>query len=202
LKIAILIEDHYQILEAWYPYLRLQEEGIEPVFVGTGQLAYKSKERYPLQEEVSIMDISADEFDGIIIPGGNAPDILRHYSKVNELVKDMFDHGKLVAAICHGGLVLASAGIITNQKMTCYPGIKDELILAGADYLDLPVVVTVNLITSRNVSDLPMFCKEIVRFLKKDAFNGNGVIDHHLRINRDLPLFAYKHDVSTFWIQS
>lgn len=166
-KIALLVEDNYQVLEVWYPYLRLREEGIKVVLVGTGKKQYKSKEGYPVEEDIDITKIKADDFDGVIIPGGYAPDILRRYEKINNFVKNIFSQKKLVAAICHGGWVLVSAGILKNKKATSFSAIKDDLINAGTEYLDKEVVVDKNLITSRNPYDLPAFCREIVKFLIK-----------------------------------
>ncbi|UJS15995.1 MAG: type 1 glutamine amidotransferase [Candidatus Jettenia sp.] len=168
MKIAVLIEDHYQILEVWYPYLRLREEGIETVFVGTGtKKTYESKEGYPAQEELSIKNINIHDFEGVIIPGGYAPDVLRRYEEINTFVKTMHQKGKLVAAICHAGWVLVSAGILKGKKATCFYAIKDDVVNAGAEFLDKEVVVDGNLITSRNPFDLPAFCTQIVKFLKQ-----------------------------------
>lgn len=167
MKIAILVEDLYQVLEVWYPYLRLREEGIETILVGTGKKEYKSKEGYPAQVDKSIDEISVKEFDGVIVPGGYAPDILRRYAAVNNFIKAMDDNGKLVAAICHAGWVLVSADILRGKKATCFSAIKDDVINAGAVFLDQEVVVDKNLITSRNPYDLPAFCRAIIVFLKK-----------------------------------
>lgn len=165
MKVAVLVEDNYQVLEVWYPYLRLREEGIETVFVGTGKKEYKSKEGYPLEAQVMIQKIKADDFEGVIIPGGYAPDILRRYKEVNDFVRDIYKKNKLVASICHGGWVLVSAGILKDKKATGFFAIKDDLINAGAHYQDKEVMVDGNLITSRNPYDLPAFSKEIIKFL-------------------------------------
>jgi protease I len=165
-KIAVLVEDNYQVLEVWYPYLRLREEGFKTVLVGTGKKEYKSKEGYPALSEVSIRDINPDDFDGVIIPGGYAPDILRRYDEINNFVRYMYKKNKLVAAICHAGWVLVSAGVLKNKKATCFSAIKDDVINAGAKFIDQEVVVDGNLITSRNPYDLPAFCGQIIRFLK------------------------------------
>lgn len=166
-KVAVLVEDQYQVLEVWYPYLRLREEGIDTILVGTGtKKEYMSKEGYPAAEEISIKDARTDVFSAVVIPGGYAPDILRRYDAVNRFVKDMHDKGKVVAAICHGGWVLASAGILKGKKATSFSAIKDDVVNAGAAYLDKEVVVDGNLITSRNPYDLPAFCREIIRKLK------------------------------------
>ncbi|MDD5043966.1 MAG: type 1 glutamine amidotransferase [Candidatus Omnitrophica bacterium] len=167
-KVAVLIEDNYQVLEVWYPYLRLREEGIETVLVGTGtKKEYKSKEGYPAAEEISIKDARVNNFDAVVIPGGYAPDILRRYKEITDFVKDMHTKGKLVAAICHAGWVLASSGILKGKQATCFSAIKDDVINAGAKYVDREVVVDGNLITSRNPYDLPAFSREIIKFLKK-----------------------------------
>jgi protease I len=167
MKIAVLIEDQYQVLEVWYPYLRLREEGIETVFVGTGRKnEYGSKEGYPAPQEMEADKVRTDEFAGVVIPGGYAPDILRRYEPINSLVKKMFVEGKLVAAICHGGWVLVSAGVLQGKTVTCFFAIKDDVINAGARFVDKEVVADKNLITSRNPYDLPAFSKEIIRFLK------------------------------------
>ena len=166
-KVAILIEDHYQVLEAWYPYLRLREEGIDTVFVGTGRKEeYKSKEGYPAKQELSIKEVNPYDFSGVAIPGGYAPDLLRREAKVVEFVGDIYRAGKLVAAICHGGWVLISAGILKGKKATAFYAIKDDIVNAGVEFLDEEVVVDGNLITSRNPYDLPAFCREIIKFLK------------------------------------
>ena len=167
MKAAVLVEDHYQVLEVWYPYLRLREEGIETVFVGPGRAKeYKSKEGYPAIEEMQVKDAKVSQFDAVIVPGGFAPDMLRRDDRINKFVKAMFDEGKLVAAICHAGWVLVSAGVLKGKTATCFFAIKDDVVNAGAKFVDKEVVVDGNLITSRNPYDLPAFCKEIIKFLK------------------------------------
>ncbi|MFA5411613.1 MAG: type 1 glutamine amidotransferase domain-containing protein [Candidatus Omnitrophota bacterium] len=168
MKIAVLVEDYYQALEVWYPYLRLREEKIDTVFIGPSRKKeYQSKEGYPAQVELPIEQAKADEFAGVIIPGGYAPDLLRRDLQITAFVRNLFEQKKLVAAICHGGWVLASAGILKGKKATAFFAIKDDLLNAGADYIDKEVVVDANLITSRNPYDLPAFCREIIKFLKK-----------------------------------
>jgi protease I len=165
-KIAVLVEDLYQVLEVWYPYFRLREEGIQTVLVGTGKKEYKSKDGYLAVEEISIEKVKAEDFDAVVIPGGYAPDILRRYPQVNNFVRDMYVKGKVVAAICHAGWVLVSAGILKGKKVTGFFAIKDDLINAGAEFSDKEVVVDDNLITSRNPYDLPAFCRELIKKLK------------------------------------
>jgi len=166
MRIAILIEDNYQVLEAWYPYLRLREEGIETVFVGSGKREYKSKDGYLARRDVSIDEARAEDFDGVIIPGGYAPDLMRRNKKMVEFVRRMHDEGKLVAAICHAGWMLVSADIIRGRKVTGFFSIKDDLENAGAEFVDAEVVIDGNIITSRNPFDLPVFMRAIIEFLK------------------------------------
>lgn len=167
-KVAVLVEDNYQVLEVWYPYLRLREDGIETLLVGTGRKReYKSKEGYPAVEQLPIEKARVADFFGVVIPGGYAPDILRRYKEVNNFVREMYKKNKLVAAICHGGWVLVSAGIVKGKKVTGFYAIKDDLVNAGGKFIDKEVVVDGNLITSRKPFDLPAFCREILRKIKK-----------------------------------
>lgn len=167
-RIAILIEDNYQDLEVWYPLLRLREEGFEVVTVEpNGRKDYKGKNGYPIEVDQSIGQVRAKDFDGVVIPGGWAPDKLRLSKKVLDFVRELFEQGKVVASICHGGWVLASAGICKGKTLTSYIAIKDDLVNAGAKFVDKEVVQDGNLITSRRPSDLPAFCKAMIRALRK-----------------------------------
>jgi protease I len=166
MKIAVLIHKQYQTLEAWYPYLRLKEAGFNPLMVGTGEDEYLSKSGYPARPDAVIKGVSASGLDGVIVPGGYAPDHLRRYAEIRRLVRDLDEAGKLVAAICHGGWVLVSAGILSGRKVTGYWSIQDDLVNAGAEYVDREVVVDNNLITARHPGDLPAFCREILGFLQ------------------------------------
>jgi protease I len=166
-KVAVLAEEMYQEMELWVPYYRLKEEGADAKIVAPEKKQYKSKFGYPVNADVAAADVSAQDFDGVVIPGGYAPDMLRRYPAILKLVKDCFDQGKPVAAICHAGWVPASAGILKGKQATCFFAIKDDLINAGAKYVDEEVVVDGNLITSRTPADLPAFCRELVKALEK-----------------------------------
>ncbi|HLF19029.1 MAG TPA: type 1 glutamine amidotransferase domain-containing protein [Candidatus Omnitrophota bacterium] len=167
-RIAILVEDQYQVLEVWYPWLRLREEGMAVHFVGSGtKETYASKEGYPAKADKAINDVKTKDYDGVVIPGGFAPDFMRRNPKMAEFVREIHDEGKVVAAICHGGWMLVSAGILKNRTATCFFAIKDDLIAAGAKYVDQEVVVDKNLITSRKPEDLTTFVVEIIKQLKK-----------------------------------
>lgn len=165
-RVAVLAEDHYENLELWYPVLRLQEAGAQVTIVGpkAGE-AYKSKEGYPAKADLSMDDARAADFDAVIVPGGYAPDRMRRHQAMLTLVREAFQSGKIVAAICHAGWVPISAGIVKGKTMTCVSAIKDDVINAGAKYVDREVVVDGNLISSRTPPDLPAFCREIVKAL-------------------------------------
>jgi protease I len=164
-KVAILIDNMYQVLEVWYPYLRLREAGMHPILVGVEKKEYYSKEQYPAMAEITVREAYAQEFAAVIVPGGYAPDILRRYQEVNNFVKNMHNQGKVVAAICHGGWVLISAGILKDKNVTGFFAITDDLINAGAKFIDQEVVVDGQLITSRKPEDLPAFCKKLIALL-------------------------------------
>ncbi len=166
-KIMILAEKDYEDLELWYPKLRLIEEGFQVVVTGTGEKSYKGKNGYPVDVDGDIKDYKAKDFDAVVIPGGWAPDRLRRYKEVLDFVRELNASNKVVAAICHAGWVLASAGIVKGKNLTCFVAIKDDMINAGAKYSDKEVVVDGNLITSRKPADLPAFCKEIIKALNK-----------------------------------
>ncbi|MBW2072418.1 MAG: type 1 glutamine amidotransferase, partial [Deltaproteobacteria bacterium] len=146
--------------------LRMREEGAEVVVAGTeAGVTYKSKTGYPVTADIATRDVDVDGCDGVIIPGGYAPDLMRRHEATVEVVRDAYLKGKLVAAICHGGWLLASAHILEGRKVTGFFAIRDDLVHAGAEYLDAEVVVDGKLITSRVPDDLPAFCREIIAAL-------------------------------------
>ena len=165
-KIAILAEDNYEDLELWYPLLRMQEAGARVAVVGmTGTETYQSKHGYPVKANVAASAVLDDDFEAVIIPGGYAPDRMRRHPPMLDLVRRVFQRGGLVAMICHAGWVPISAGIVEGRKVTSTPAIKDDLINAGAQWIDLAVVRDGNLISSRGPDDLPAFCQAIVAAL-------------------------------------
>src|SRR5271157_4374496 len=149
-RIAILVESSYEDLEFWYPFYRMKEEGADVIVVGTGSSdTYRGKHGLEAKPSTTADKVEASDFDALIIPGGFAPDYLRRYQSVLRLVKQMNDDGKIVAAICHAGWVLISAGVVKGRSMTCFSSIKQDVINAGAEYVDQPFVRDRNLITSR-----------------------------------------------------
>jgi protease I len=165
-RVAVLVEDLYENLELWYPVLRLREEGAQVFVVGpkAGE-TYKSKEGYPAKADKSAEKISADEIDAVIIPGGYAPDRMRRHETMVKLVRQAAQKGKIVAAICHGGWMLAEADVVRGRTVTSFFAIKTDLINAGANWVDKEVVRDGNIITSRVPSDLPAFMRTIIEAL-------------------------------------
>lgn len=165
-KAAILAENLYQELELWYPLLRLREAGAEVQVIGTGSAkTYASKHGYEVSVDAPASEVKAGDFDAVVIPGGYAPDLMRRDPAMVRLVREAYERGRVVAAICHAGWMLVSAGILEGKRATCFHAIKDDLIAAGATYLDQEVVQDGNLITSRMPSDLPAFCRTIIAAL-------------------------------------
>lgn len=167
-NVAILAENLYQELELWYPLLRMREAGAEVKVVGTGSaLTYVSKHGYPVTVDAAAGDVEAADFDAVIIPGGYAPDLMRRYPAMVNLVREAFERGAVVAAICHAGWMLVSAGVLQGKQATCFHAIKDDLVNGGATYVDREVVRDDNLITSRTPGDLPAFCRAIIEALQE-----------------------------------
>ena len=166
-RVAILAAQQYEDLELWYPKLRLEEAGAAVVLAGLGDGSYPSKHGYPADTDAVIDDLDAADFDGVIIPGGWAPDYLRRSEAVKRFVADVADHGGLVAAICHGGSVLVSAGVAKGKRLTSVPAIKDDMVNAGAEWVDAPVVVDGSLVTSRNPRDLTAFMPAAIAVLQE-----------------------------------
>ena len=167
-RIAILAENMYQEMELWVPCYRLREEGAEVKVIGAGgATSYASKHGYPVTVDAQADQVSAVEFDAVIVPGGYAPDMMRRHAPMVKLVREAAQQGKVVAAICHAGWMLVSAGILKGRRATSFFSIKDDLVAAGANWVDEEVVVDGNLITSRRPDDLPAFCRAIVAALGK-----------------------------------
>lgn len=173
-RIAILAEQDYEDLELWYPKLRLEEAGATVTVIGPEARVYLSKHGLPVEAEVSATQVRAHDFDGVVVPGGWAPDYLRRHESVTGLVRDLNATGELVAAICHGGSVLVSADVLKDKRVTSVSAIRDDLRNAGAKWSDEAVVVDGNLITSRRPADLPVFMAAILAFLEEGEHAEHG----------------------------
>ena len=165
-RILSFVGDIYEDLELWYPKLRLCEAGAEVVVAGPeAGKTYAGKHGYPCVSDSAIADMKAEDFNGVLCPGGFMPDKLRRDPKVLELVREFADAGKLVAAVCHGGWIPISARVYDGVKVTGSPGIKDDLENAGAVFEDAAVVVDRHFVSSRKPDDLPDFCRGMIQVL-------------------------------------
>ena len=165
-RVLIIVGDVYEDLELWYPKLRLQEAGAEVVVAGPeASVVYSGKHGYPCQSDVAITHMAAADFDALVVPGGFMPDKLRRDQVVLDLVRAFNNAGKPIAAICHGGWIPISAEVYRGVCVTGSPGIKDDLVNAGAIYTDQAVVVDRNHVTSRRPDDLPDFCRELIKLI-------------------------------------
>jgi protease I len=167
-RLLVLVGDTYEDLELWYPKLRMIEAGAEVVVAGQkANEKYAGKNGYPCVSDEAIARMRQGDFDGLIVPGGFMPDKLRRDPDVLQLVRDFADIGKLVAAICHGGWIPISAGVYRGVRVTGSAGIKDDLVNAGAIWVDEPVVVDRHFVSSRKPDDLPDFCRGILQVLAR-----------------------------------
>lgn len=166
-RIAVMVDEMYQVLEVWYPYYRLKEAGFGVNLVAAEvDRQYHSKEGYPCVSDRAAGRADAAEYDCMVVPGGFAPDFMRRSKEVIEFANDMVNAGKVIAAICHGGWLLCSTNVYKGKKATCFMAIKDDIVNAGAEYIDAECVVDGNLITSRKPEDLPAFCSAIINALR------------------------------------
>jgi protease I len=166
-RVIQFVSDDFEDLELWCPVMRLREAGVIVDLVAEKPGIYHGKYGVPCEVTMSFNDIDDSDYDGVLVPGGWAPDKLRRFPKVLEIVKNMDRDGKLIGQICHAGWVLASAEILEGRKVTSTPGIKDDLTHAGAQWLDQPVVIDRNLVSARRPPDIPEYMSALVKVLKE-----------------------------------
>ena len=166
--VICLVHSQFEDLELWYPILRLQEEGVDVKLAGEkAAITYIGKYGVPAVSALAFSDVVSDKYDGLLVPGGWAPDKLRRYPEVIRLMQEMNEKGKPIGQICHAGWVLISADIIRGKRVTSTPGIKDDMTNAGGVWSDEPVVVDGNIVSSRKPQDLPYYMKAYVELLEK-----------------------------------
>lgn len=169
-KILCFVAELFEDLELWYPVLRLREEGIEVKLVGKeANKVYKGKNGVPATTDLAFNELVAKDYDGVLIPGGYAPDKLRVIEEALYLVKNMDDMNKPIGQICHAGQVTVSAGILKGRKVTSVKAIKDDMVNAGAQWVDEEVVVDKNLVSSRTPADLPAYTKKYIEVLNNTS---------------------------------
>jgi protease I len=166
-KIAILVAQDVEDLEYYVPLMRLQEEGAQVLTAALERKPISGKHGLEIKPDTKIDSLNADELLALIVPGGWAPDKLRRYSRVTDLVRKMDEQDKTIGIICHGGLVAISAGIMKGRRATGSLGIKDDILNAGGIWVDEPAFREGNLVWGRVVIDIPNFCRELVQALKE-----------------------------------
>ena len=168
-KILVLSADGFEDLELFYPYHRLQEEGYVVEIASVKKGVITGKRGYSVEASLSFSEAKPSEYDGIVIPGGKGPEKVRLDADALRITRFFFEQGKPVATICHGPQVLISANVVRGKRLTSWPGIKDDVIAAGGLWVDEPVVVDGNLVSSRHPGDLAYWMREYVKLLKTSA---------------------------------
>lgn len=166
MKALVFGADGFEDLELFYPYHRLKEEGITTHVASIEKGPIKGKQGYQIDVDITFKDVNPADYDILVISGGKGPEKMRLNKDALEIVKHFFKENKPVASICHAPQVLISAGVIKGRKATCWIGIRDDVIAAGAQYEDSEVVVDGNLVSSRNPGDLFAFGREMIKLLK------------------------------------
>lgn len=167
-KVVCYVEEEFEDLELWYPVMRLREEGATVHFVGPeANKKYIGKYGVPCISDKSMSEVAANEYDGVLVPGGWAPDKLRRYAEILTFIRQMDEAKKPIGHICHAGWVLASAKILQGVTTTSTPGIKDDIENAGATWIDEEVVVDGHIVGARRPPDLPAYAKAFADLLAK-----------------------------------
>jgi protease I len=168
-KIAILATNDFEDIELKSPFDRLRDAGFDVSIVGpqAGSEIIGKRRKFRISVDLSIEDVNVDQFDALVIPGGYSPDKLRLEPAAVDFTRDFMVSGKPVAAICHAAQLLISAGVVEGRTLTCWPSVADDVKNAGGNYVDEPLVVDGNLISSRKPADLPPFVDAIIAVLEE-----------------------------------
>lgn len=167
-RVGVFVEEGFEDLEFWVPVMRLREEGAQVTIIGSGRTdLFRGKHCLEARPDVTADQLSADDLDALLVPGGWAPDKLRRVPAVLDLVRTVYQQGKIIGSICHAGWVLASAGILEGHRATGSTGIKDDLIHAGATWVDQAAFRDGNIVWGRVVKDIPDFCRELVKAIER-----------------------------------
>jgi deglycase len=161
-KVLILAGPEYEDMELQYPRYRLAEAGAQVTIAGIGEKTYFGKKGVPVDVDTQVTDVRSGDFDALVIPGGYAPDKIRRVPEALDIVREMNDQGKTIGFICHAGWVPISAGVLKGRRVTCVSAIKDDVVNAGAEYVNEPVVVDGNFVTSRTPEDLPVWLPALI----------------------------------------
>ncbi|KYH40680.1 MAG: intracellular protease, PfpI family [Candidatus Bathyarchaeota archaeon B26-2] len=166
-KILIMVDEGVEDAEFLYPYYRFQEEGYKVDVVGSkAKETYLGKHGVPIRSNLSPEEVNVDDYGALIIPGGRAPDRMRINKGLVRIVRDFYERGKVIAAICHGPQMLIEADVLRGKRATCWKSVATDLRNAGATFVNSPVVIDGNIVTSRFPADLPKFCRETIKLLK------------------------------------
>jgi len=166
-KILIMVDEGVEDAEFLYPYYRFQEEGYKVDVVGSkAKETYLGKHGVPIKSNLSPEEVNVDDYGALIIPGGRAPDRMRINKGLVRIVRDFYERGKVIAAICHGPQMLIEADVLRGKRATCWKSVATDLRNAGATFVNSPVVIDGNIVTSRFPADLPKFCRETIKLLK------------------------------------
>lgn len=166
MKILMLTAEGYDDSEVLYPYFRMLEEGYEVEIASFEKKPVYGKYHFVVEASLAFEEVQCENYAGLLIPGGKAPEKIRQNKAALKIVQHFIEKNLPVAAICHGQQILISAGVLKGKKATCYPGVADDLINAGAMYKDSQVVIDHNLVTSRRPEDLPSFMKEYLKLIR------------------------------------
>ncbi len=164
-KILTLVDESFEDLELWYPVYRLREEGFQVDLAAKKTGLYHGKYGVPCQIDLTFDEINADDYDGLLVPGGWAPDKLRRYPEVLEIVRNINGRNKVIGEICHAGWVLISAGILNGKNVTSTVGIRDDMTNAGAIWNDVDSIVDGNIVSAQVPRSLPDYMKDYIRVL-------------------------------------